>query len=261
MVLDKKAISDIALKIVKEVIKDKKYKSLTQGVINNTDKEMTEEQVKRILEEVNKKVFTMIYNEREDKDFQFDIALIEEVFSSKEYKKGAPKVNILSKKNKSASLAVFADSEDKLRDVFKAACFIVGDSEDDNFGIEAYKIASEIIFDSVLVSEGTKTASVILDIMKRNKRILKTQDSNIEKFLTEKKGFLYDEFIDIVKEASLDMGMAFNSFSRVLPSYMMLKNNAKDLNQEFKDSGVSKADFFKNYASGKAFETFLKPMT
>ena len=110
MVLDKKAISDIALKIVKEVIKDKKYKSLTQGVINNTNEEMTEEQVKRILEEVNKKVFTMIYNEREDKDFQFDIALIEEVLSSKEYKKGTPKVNILSKKKKSASLAVFADS-------------------------------------------------------------------------------------------------------------------------------------------------------
>lgn len=258
--MTKKDINDLALKIAKEVIKDKKYKSLTEGVIGNTSEKMTEEQVKRVLEEVNKKVFTMIYNERDNKDFKFDIALIEDVLKAKKYKKIGSREKVLSASSKYASMNSI-DSDIKLEEFLKAASYILGDSQDGNcFGIEAYNKACAIIFDSVSESEEIKTASKILDIMRRSKRLLNSQDKSIESFLTKKK-IAYNSIIEATKEANLDPGMAFNTISRVLPNYMMLKKSMDETSDEVKNSGMRKIDFFKNYASKKIPETFIHPMT
>lgn len=73
--MSKSEINDIALKVIKEVVKEKKYQNLTEGVIANTNENMTDEQVRRVLEEVNKKVFTMIYSSEGDKEFGFEIAI------------------------------------------------------------------------------------------------------------------------------------------------------------------------------------------
>ena len=86
MKITKKDIENAALAVIKEVIKDKKYENLTKGVIENTDESYTTEQVKRIVEEVNKKVFTMAFENLEDKNFSFEVANIDEVLKSKKYK-------------------------------------------------------------------------------------------------------------------------------------------------------------------------------
>ena len=156
--MDKAKISNIALKVVKEVIKDKKYKNLTDGIINNTNEDMTEEQVKRVLEEVNKKVFTMIYNERDDKDFSFDIAVLEEVLSSKNYRKTEKKTNILEKKSHKIASEL---KNVNLEEVFKAAAYILGDSNSgDGFGIKPYNIACEVVFDCAMNNDFTKSVLI-----------------------------------------------------------------------------------------------------
>ena len=97
--------------------------------------------------------------------------------------------------------------------------------------------------------------------MKKNKRILASQDKSMENFLTNKKACAYVDLFEHIKTANLDVGTAFNTFSKVLPNYMMIKNEVKNTSDEVNNAPEGKANFIKNYVTGKAIESLIKPIT
>lgn len=265
MKFDKATINNKALEIIKEVITEKKYKNLTEGVIANTSEDMTEEQVKRVLEEVNKKVFTFIYEKREDKNFSFEIASLEKVLESKNYQKVEKEnKNILNKKDEktkvSEKVATFISCrESNFEEVMKAASFILGECKAEGFGKESYEIAKEMISLSLNEVVEEKTASKILDAIKRTKQIITGHDKMLEKNLADKKASIVSGFDEIMKKAFVENIGTANATLRFLPSVLNLKKDISDTQQEIKDSGFTKGQFLKNYLAGNIFkETMMQ---
>lgn len=253
--MSKSEINDIALKVIKEVVKEKKYQNLTEGVIANTNENMTDEQVRRVLEEVNKKVFTMIYSSEDDKEFGFEIAIMEDVLKAKKYKKAEGELKILGKKKKVSGVSNISSVEDMIS-LLKAASFILGNESDgDGFGKVSYDLAAEMIFEEIVVDAEIKTASAILDFMKKNKTMLNKQDAGIKKYVTEKKRFLVDKFIE---KLAFDAGSAFNATVRVLPNYLKTKNEMKETLNVMNENGISRVNFIKNHMIGNGFGELMK---
>ena len=197
----------------------------------------------------------MIYSSEDDKEFGFEIAIMEDVLKAKKYKKAEGELKILGKKKKVSGVSNISSVEDMIS-LLKAASFILGNESDgDGFGKVSYDLAAEMIFEEVVVDAEIKTASAILDFMKKNKTMLNKQDAGIKKYVTEKKSFLVDKFIE---KLAFDAGSAFNATVRVLPSYLKTKNEMKETLDTMKENGISRVNFVKNHMIGNGFGELMK---
>ena len=231
--ITKKDIENVALAVIKEVIKDKKCENLTKGVIENTDESYTTEQVKRIVEEVNKKVFTMAFENLEDKNFSFEVANIDEVLKAKKYKPTIP--TYVRKKTTHEKVAEkIKNMNGDVDENFKKIAYAISEFMDvgkfENSDIESSRIASEIIeesFGNITEKCGEKTASKILDNMRRMSSILKAQDKNLKKIVKES-SVLAEETLENLNKIANAFEVAYSIGPRAMTYIPLWKNQFKE---------------------------------